>query len=136
MGHKTSKESELAHNPHGHQETTFSLKAVLLVSAGLAGLVLGTMVVVYLAADWKFPTFYRWDKPDASPFTENQLASVPPRPALQVDEFKSLQTDREKQQKHLATYGWNDKGRGVTHIPIERAMELVLPKLSSRELQP
>ena len=31
----------------------------------------------------------------------------------------------------LTTYGWNDKDKGIVHIPIERAMALVLPALNA-----
>jgi hypothetical protein len=31
----------------------------------------------------------------------------------------------------LYTYGWNDKAKGIVHIPIGRAMELVLPDLKT-----
>ncbi len=33
----------------------------------------------------------------------------------------------------LTTYGWNDKAKGVVHLPITRAMELVLPSLQASE---
>ena len=31
----------------------------------------------------------------------------------------------------LTTYGWNDKAKGIVHIPVRRAMELVLPSLQA-----
>jgi hypothetical protein len=31
----------------------------------------------------------------------------------------------------LTTYGWNDRAKGIVHIPITKAMELVLPTLNS-----
>jgi len=31
----------------------------------------------------------------------------------------------------LTTYGWNDKAKGIVHLPIDRAMELVLPALNA-----
>jgi len=31
----------------------------------------------------------------------------------------------------LSTYGWNDKAKGIVHIPVSRAMELVLPSLQA-----
>jgi flagellar basal body-associated protein FliL len=31
----------------------------------------------------------------------------------------------------LTTYGWNDQAKGIVHIPITRAMELVLPTLQA-----
>lgn len=31
----------------------------------------------------------------------------------------------------LTTYGWNDQAKGIVHIPIGRALELVLPTLQN-----
>ena len=36
---------------------------------------------------------------------------------------EKLKTVREEANKALTTYGWVDKAKGVTHIPIDRAME-------------
>ena len=53
---------------------------------------------------------------------------LPPPPRLEVDgaghwrDFRAAQVDR------LSTYGWMDRGRGVVHIPIEKAMEQILER--------
>ena len=31
----------------------------------------------------------------------------------------------------LTTYGWNDQAKGIVHIPVTKAMELVLPALEA-----
>jgi len=31
----------------------------------------------------------------------------------------------------LTTYGWNDQAKGIVHVPITKAMELVLPSLQA-----
>jgi hypothetical protein len=31
----------------------------------------------------------------------------------------------------LTTYGWNDRAKGSVHIPVTKAMELVLPSLNA-----
>jgi hypothetical protein len=51
-----------------------------------------------------------------------------PLPRLQNQPFKDLYELREGEMKRLESYAWQDKGEGVTRIPIERAMELVLEK--------
>ncbi len=40
---------------------------------------------------------------------------------------------RLSQQDRLAHYAWIDKQKGVVALPIERAMELVLPELAKKE---
>jgi hypothetical protein len=51
-----------------------------------------------------------------------------PLPRLQNQPFKDLYELREGEMKRLESYAWQDKGEGVTRIPIERAMELVVEK--------
>jgi len=43
---------------------------------------------------------------------------------------------REEQEKALNSYGWADKDKGIAHIPVSKAMELVLPKLRANDPHP
>jgi hypothetical protein len=47
-----------------------------------------------------------------------------------------LKTSREEATKALTTYGWIDKNKGVTRIPIERAMELTVAELAQQKPAP
>ena len=49
---------------------------------------------------------------------------------------EKLKTLREEASKALTTYGWVDKAKGVTHIPIDRAMELTLADLVGKKPAP
>ena len=49
-----------------------------------------------------------------------------PEPRLQLDEPADLRALREREAQHLNSYGWVDRASGTVHIPIERAMQLVL----------
>src|SRR5580698_6643609 len=52
-------------------------------------------------------------------------------PMLETDErsqFRGFLLDQEDQ---LNSYGWVDQKAGVAHIPIERAMELTIPRITS-----
>jgi hypothetical protein len=40
--------------------------------------------------------------------------------------------DREARLERLGSYGWVDRGSGVAHIPIDRAMELVVKGVRAR----
>jgi hypothetical protein len=40
--------------------------------------------------------------------------------------YQELQNVDNEQLEQLASYGWVSEADGVTHIPIERAMELVV----------
>jgi hypothetical protein len=50
---------------------------------------------------------------------------LPPAPRLQVDAVQDFQKFQATQQAELNSYGWIDRDKGVVHIPIERAMELI-----------
>lgn len=50
------------------------------------------------------------------------------RAAVRTKNLAELQTADSAQ---LSTYGWNDNAKGIAHIPITRAMELVLPVLNA-----
>src|SRR6187401_1049833 len=48
----------------------------------------------------------------------------PPTPNLQRQPFKDIYLLRQGETEKLTSYGWVDKGDGITHIPIDRAMEV------------
>ena len=50
----------------------------------------------------------------------------PPAPNLQKQPFKDVYTLRQGENEKLTSYGWVDKEGGVTRIPIDRAMEVML----------
>lgn len=41
---------------------------------------------------------------------------------------------RQEQEKLADSYGWIDKSKGVGHIPISKAMDLIVPQLRSAPL--
>jgi hypothetical protein len=50
---------------------------------------------------------------------------VPPAPRLQVAPKADLAGVRAAEREQLEGFGWVDRERGVTRIPIERAMRLL-----------
>ena len=51
-----------------------------------------------------------------------------PVPALQNQPFRDIYQLRHGEDEKLTGYGWVDKDGGVTHIPIDRAMEVMLQR--------
>ena len=51
-----------------------------------------------------------------------------PSPRLEEDERGQLNGIRLKEEKTLYTYGWVDEKAGMVHIPIERAMDLLVQR--------
>ena len=50
--------------------------------------------------------------------------------------MEKLKTLREESQKDLTTYAWVDKNKGVTRIPIDRAMEVTVADLAQKKPAP
>ena len=55
------------------------------------------------------------------------------RAQARAEKLKAL---HEEDTKALTTYGWVDKNKGVSRIPIERAMELTLTDLAQKKPAP
>jgi len=54
--------------------------------------------------------------------------TVFPSPKLEEDERGQLNTLLTEEQQRLYTYGWIDEKAGTMHIPIERAMDLLVQR--------
>ena len=55
-------------------------------------------------------------------------AKQAPLPNLQNQPFKDIYSLRQGENQQLTSYGWVDKDGGVTHIPIDRAIDVMLQK--------
>jgi hypothetical protein len=61
---------------------------------------------------------------------------LPPSPRLQPDPLLDFEEFRDAQQNALNSYGWVDQQRGIAHIPIDQAMEMLLKQgLPTRQQQ-
>ena len=54
------------------------------------------------------------------------LDEMPPEPHLQVVPGLDLGQIRAAEEEKLGGYGWVDEGRKIVHIPIEKAMDVVV----------
>jgi hypothetical protein len=83
-------------------------------------------IIVYLALAGLFGLF---KKQHPSPDPPSRIVLEPhvlaPEPRLQPNPIPDLDRFRESEQRKLNSYGWTDKQRGIVHIPIERAMDLI-----------
>jgi hypothetical protein len=59
---------------------------------------------------------------------ERKQDAAPPPPRLQVYPAKHWADFRAAEANRLSTYGWMDRSTGAVHIPIDRAMDLVLER--------
>ena len=71
---------------------------------------------------------------------EARAPHLPPGPRLQANPPADMDAYLETARGRLTSYGWTDEGRGMAHIPIGRAMELMiedgLPESLAAQSQP
>jgi hypothetical protein len=118
-------------NPHGvaaepdrvPARAPLTLYAVLAVAALGAALL---MRVYFRAAE------SRAEKKDRAAIAEAGLErpqdTLPPAPRLQIHAVASWNAFRAAETARLSSYGWMDRSTGAVHVPVERAMELVLER--------
>jgi hypothetical protein len=95
-------------------------------AASLAGLLvlggLGVGVVLALFAGFQALSV----RPAATALARARI--VPEGPQLEAHPVQDRLALEAPARARLATYGWTDRGKGLAHIPIERAMALQAQK--------
>ena len=98
----------------------------------LGRLTIGLLVLVALAMVfmWFLTTsLYEQEKAGDPPpplMIEARVPHLPPNPRLQSEPFVELDLLRSTQNAQLNSYGWVDESTGLAHIPIDRAMDLLV----------
>lgn len=103
----------MSHHHSHHAAPSFSVSRSVFLGAAV--------LVLLLAA--VFGALWIGNSPDA---TQAEDA------ARSAERLKNLSELQAADQAQLSTYGWNDRAKGIVHIPITRAMELVLPGLNAK----
>ena len=78
-----------------------------------------------------FKYFVPQDEEATQPNVRRQLRQMPTGPRLQADPVEDIKAYREKEEQAVASYG-RDPHTSAIHIPIDRAIDLVLPDLPIR----
>src|SRR5262245_46291538 len=107
----------------GYETTDVNPKTLLMWVAGLACMILLSIVVAWVFFD-VLAGYARRADPQISPLAAAEQGP-PPDPKLVPDEPNDLASVREEEEQVLDSYGWIDKDRGLIRIPIARAIELV-----------
>jgi len=98
----------------------------------LYGLTIGLLALVALAMVFMWfltSSLYKQEKAGDPPpplMVEARVQHQPPNPRLQSDPFVELDLLRAAQDAQLNSYGWVDESTGLAHIPIDRAMDLLV----------
>lgn len=111
----------------------FELTDVRAKTVTFAGMALSAgLMVAGLLLSWGLYTLFKSyaPVPEAPPktFVVPDTAALPPVPRLQADPHIVLVPFVRSQDSILASYGWVSRDSGIVHIPIERAMQLVVQK--------
>lgn len=110
----------------GYEQRDANVKGLLQFAFWMAVVLIVTM----FGMRWTFDAFKKVEPmgPTVSPLvTENQRV-LPPSPRLQSQPHLELADYCAAQQKEVTSYGWVDQQSGVVHIPIDRAMDLILER--------
>lgn len=111
----------------GHELRDVRFGSVYGAAAGVI-----VLVVVSFALMWGMLKLLVWREdvmsPPASPLAASFARREPPEPRLQVDPVGDLSALRAREAAQLNGYGWVDRQAGVVHIPIDRAMEILVAR--------
>jgi len=109
----------------GHERTDADTRKVLMFGVGLAVIILAACFAMWITFAYLNAHQPPTGPPPSPLATERRL---PPEPRLQVSETEDISKVVADQDKHLSNYGWVDKDGGIAHIPIQRAMDLILER--------
>jgi hypothetical protein len=87
-------------------------------------------VVIHTVVWWLFDAFDRREAQKGRPpatLVQTQRPA-PPEPHLQTDAPTDLDELRAAKERELESYGWIDRQKGTVHIPVERAMTLLVER--------
>jgi hypothetical protein len=108
----------------GYEHKDANVRSLYIYGLTLAILI--AMVMVAMDRTYWFLAKIESLGPPASPFEKVRV--LPPQPRLQVQPGLDLKSYCEMEQLRLNTYGWVDQNNGLIHIPVARAMEMVLQR--------
>ena len=102
-------------------------RGVLLSGFGLAVGLIASLVAMWGLFRLLEKRQERVDKP-LPPQVVVNLKRIPPEPRLEPDPLALRRELRAQEDALLNSYGWVDRTAGSVHIPIDRAMEIVLER--------
>ena len=110
--------AEIAERVEDNPKTAFEKSDWPLGAVGLV--LLGTLIFLVIAPFVLLGAFPRAVSDVSRTFTVE-----PPQPRLQSDPSEDLAQFLVAEDKRLNTYYWIDKKKGIVHIPIAQAMQML-----------
>jgi hypothetical protein len=110
-------------NAAGHEANEIKVRGILLFA--LAIVLLG--VVIHAALGPVVDSYKKQVARDRAARPPLFTVDVqPPAPHLQGNPALELARLKQQELRQLTSYGWLERERGIAHIPIERAMDILL----------
>jgi hypothetical protein len=115
------------HSISEHESRDLSIRGILIFFVALGGMMAIMLVVVTITmtlASGRGPNL----QIPPSNLSNAPIPTLPSEPRLEAIPGQQLQKLRANDDKMLHTYGWVDQKAGIVHIPIERAMQMMLQR--------
>jgi hypothetical protein len=145
MSDETVKHGDSGNQGFEHEGFEHEDMGAKTVFAFLLGLVVLGVVVYFVANGvyWSLDRYSGAHQPAQNPMKQNvetdtrderpadvraNIQRIFPEPRLETDERTEINDFRLREEEQLNSYGWVDQPAGVVHIPIERAMQLVVAR--------
>jgi hypothetical protein len=123
------------HDPHapkdhgaggGYEKSDLAAKPVAIFAVVLTAVVAGVLIFILWMLDFfaaRLPA-----PPPGKTASSSAVRSGPPEPPLQVDGMRNLRAMRAAEDGLLTSYGWVNREANTVHIPVERAMDLLVER--------
>jgi hypothetical protein len=109
---------------HRHEVHDAETRYVLIFIAVIAV----TVALAMWVSKGLFYYFIHHEQAEAPAFNFPKARTLPPLPEVEPVPHVLLEKYLAEEQKELNQYGWVDRSGGVVHIPVDRAIQLVLQK--------
>jgi hypothetical protein len=122
--------SDAKHPGTGNNENSvldgeLNLRLVGWMTLGLLAIIAIAVVAMWFLGIGVEKRLMAGDPPPPA-LPEARVEHQPPAPNLQVDPRQQLLDLRAEEERILTTYGWIDRAQGLTRVPIDRAMDLLV----------
>jgi hypothetical protein len=112
-----------AHGPGaGYEQRDANIPDLLKFGFWMAVVIALTLI----SMKWTFNYLERTQAVQAPATPFERPRELPPSPRLQAEPRQELKDYCQAQERELNTYGWVDQRLRVVHIPVDRAIDLVL----------
>jgi hypothetical protein len=122
MQHHSADNFDHGAVPTGPETRDADIGLVVKTSLGIFASVALCMVIA--AWQMRFEAAHLPQDEPGNVFT--QEGKVPPGPRLQAFPAKDLVEFKKHAANRAESYGWVDKPNGIAHVPVEKAIEMVL----------